>query len=257
MIDPHVLRELLSLGRCSQSTFQVDHFVIARNGMSVFGVLKQAHREMCDRWGALKTIWIQHREAEIGISEGEEQLAAGPHTERERLQLVRARMLEESLADNFEDAARLFLRCYQHGAWARAELIKKHGELSRELLDRLDLEEWKLQLRRSMAVEMRQTGALSQVTLDLAATLPAADRKQFRQWADTGARAMHWEWLWSYEYPQPESLPPALDVRALRQLVGDSVLQLAALPAHREGARIPRSRGPRPMTLESSEVPVS
>lgn len=208
------LSELLPLVRRHHDAVQVDSFITAKSGLTVWGCLRQALREIDTRidglLGALIDIETRRKRRNLATT--------GSELERVREQLALA-----SAERSAQETANEFLRFYSQ-ACAAADSLGPTTEADRE---RLDLEFWYVTLKSQAAEDMISTGRVKGSTVRHAACLPDPWRRRLlSELTPPNSDGLH-RWLVEQTPVLFDVVPPAMTIDEVRrELVSESGLTL-------------------------------
>jgi hypothetical protein len=152
------LDELLKHHRPGMSKFQLERFVIAREGLTAWGRYQQALRELATRVDSLKRDYIALKRAEVPRSDPIDAEEAA----------LNADTIRRTIAHR-ENEAQVCLAIVEE---LRPQF---EGEIDE---DALDAERWEAKIRAIAATDLFTTGRIAGTTVDLARFLPAPHRNR-------------------------------------------------------------------------------
>jgi len=150
----HELKEFLSEAETGHSIFQLDHFVTIKEGLTPWGMYRQALRELKGRYNALRSLVIERIKAQQKIAKTKKPLKKVEWA-------FRLEETEERIAQNLRD----FSRFFAHARHLK-ELI---GDKDR---DKLEADFWQERLKIKAAFEVMSTGRISESMSFLLLSLP-------------------------------------------------------------------------------------
>lgn len=134
------------------SDLQMDYFITRRNGVTDYGMYRQALRELVKRYRGLKGLRIDREEKllEIERAEFEGSLVEDWYkTRRAGIDEARARMqledIDMAIKETEREFERFFLQC--------RELRARLPELTKETRDKLEREHWKKKLEHEANIQ--------------------------------------------------------------------------------------------------------
>lgn len=166
--------ELLKDHEPGNSDYQDDRLVTIRAGGTVYGMYKQALRELYKRVRGLREL-VADRDLLVLDVEEQEERAQGTGREARRAQVEAARM--RARLEEVERAIRSTER--EAAVFYRQALALKArvGELTPERRYALEAELWEYRVREMAALDAASTGRLSAQTIEHINALPAASRE--------------------------------------------------------------------------------
>lgn len=198
------LQGLLDDHQLFHSELQMDAFITARSGGTVYGCYRQALRELYKRKRGLQQLYADKRLKQIEIEELTDALESGEisrfEKERKKVNLWSARLALEESDKVIFDTEREFLHFYQQAS----ELKKLVGELTPERRKELDWELWQFKLREMAAVDWMTKGRLGDMVITFVNALPPKEKKVLtEEIKDVGEIV---SWYENHETPKiPES----------------------------------------------------
>jgi hypothetical protein len=198
------------------SDLQMDSFITARSGGTLYGCYKQALRELATRVRALRERYFGRR---LLLLEIEEHDLAG--TPRDLIHAESKRMALRESDSILADTEREFLRFYAQ-ATATRESLRSQGvrfPLDAATRDRLDREMWVHHLKCRVAVELNTMGRATSVTVELIQALPQPIRESICAeifCPDAPRHLMEWFMSYDFDLPQPHVIP----AMSARRLIG-------------------------------------
>lgn len=158
------IQDLLQYHRPTHSRVQMDNSITRKTGCTLYGMFKQALRELHERWQAL-------RSAAIDILELEHDIAAANGVEgaEARFQQMRRRVRHEALLDGMTATARETVTFYEQACALRATLP---AVLDDDTIEQLELDYWVHWTKKQIALEIEVTGSVSINTLDAIISMP-------------------------------------------------------------------------------------
>jgi hypothetical protein len=245
--------ELLADHQRFHSTFQIDYFITAESGGTVYGMYKQALRELDKRYrGLFGAGGLLHDREDLTDELAElggrwwTRISRRRHARVQR-QLRRKEAASVELDQVIHDSAREFLRFYQQATALKEQI----GELTHERRDELDRDMWRHRLKKMAALDIAVTGVPSSNTLEAITATPLDWRTAIWTallgWMAEPPTAA--QWLHDYESPMP-ALPNA-DVSEA-EVAG----LLSEIPCMNDSAPVvaPRSGGDSPGAAPSGRL---
>lgn len=150
------------------TSFQIDNFIVGKTGVTLYGMYKQALRELYSRWESLKVETIDIRILRLEISELENRIETKPKTERAKLELLKKRLALDSNERQISHRIREFCRFYYQAIFMKGVF----GELTKEDHEKLDREMWIAKIRRHIVVDVLSGGRVSNATIETILGLP-------------------------------------------------------------------------------------
>jgi len=193
------LQELLADHQMYHSDFQMDYFITARAGGTVYGQYKQALRELFKRYRGLKELYVAKKLLEVDIAELSEWRLFKGKFERARckINLAEKKMGMEDLDRNICDTEREFEHFY-----GQAQVLKKEiGDLTIERRAELDRDMWEHRLKSMAAVDYLTQGRIGENTITFIQSAPPAWRHPILKsiLGDEAQRAKLLNWFLQYD----------------------------------------------------------
>lgn len=147
------------------SPFQIERFILAKEGGTPYGCYKQALRELSKRYRALKQIVIDRGMLLVDIDQLEAMIQANEQTGfelcRKELRLTQKRMELDDVERVLKDTSREFAHFYGQAEALKAML----PELTPDKRDELDREMWEHHLKSRIALELLSVGHVREETI--------------------------------------------------------------------------------------------
>ena len=172
--------ELLADYQPFHTTIQMRAFITGRSGLgSTWGMYCQALRELKKRRDDLRQMEVGHRRTLATIAElkGWRRRALDFITGRRAFTILKLQELELSLIESVPveaDVRREFDEFFAQADMFKSEL----GEITPEVRDRLDREQWAISLRVSSVMELLVNGQVGTNTLEFLMAAPVAIRTE-------------------------------------------------------------------------------
>jgi hypothetical protein len=174
MFDKNLFVEMVEDHLVYHSNFQMDHFIVEKNGFTVYGMYKQSLRELYERFNELKRSMASLESLKLDIKEINSKHYDGQYVEHRR-ELDKAQMLCEArgLAKSIEHRIRELVRFY----YQAASLKKKVGDLTPKKRDELEAELWYFRIKKQAAMEMIAHRTITTNTIENILALPLKYRE--------------------------------------------------------------------------------
>lgn len=163
------------------SSFQIENFILIKNGRTTFGIYKQCLRELISRENSLRNIYAQKMKQDIAFEELEEKLALakkeGNNTfEVRRLQIDRAELAYgvKDILKVISETEREYRQFYNAGVFLKEKL----GDLTKEKREKLEAELWVESCKYKACQDIMTTQRISVETLTMICSMPNKERKQ-------------------------------------------------------------------------------
>lgn len=189
MTAPQVA-ELLADLRVGHAEFQLDHFVIAGNGVTLWGSYQQALRELRTREVALREGGFAARRAEIRLARAKQATRAA-NDAQDRIAAMEASLEQdeaEAALQSILPRQRDLGREHAHLVARAVELRAALGPLSPARIQQLDAEHWYTVVRRRASLELLANGRVEPSTIGLIASLPGPQRSRILTALSPGMR---------------------------------------------------------------------
>lgn len=159
------------------SSFQIEHFILVKNGKTPYGIYKQCLRELMARESTLRSLYAGKLRAEINFEKLLEQLNAEecPYALR-HLEIDKAEALYGKI--DMDKVIKETEREYTHFYNAAIHLKKQLGELTEEKKKKLEEEMWVHNCKYRICSDIRTIRAPSVETINLIDGLPN-DKKNY------------------------------------------------------------------------------
>lgn len=167
-----------------QSDFQNDHFVLAQEGITLWGAFKQGLREIATRIEALRTEYLTLNESRVEVSSrnaaaskvgeitGREDAKRRSEKAQLHFKAARATLRKVSVEMTLIDREREFANLLNRTIAIFSALEEEHGDLTQEKIAVLEREFWSLRMLRRALAEKACTGTISPGTLESIMALP-------------------------------------------------------------------------------------
>ena len=182
------LGDLLAHYQMFHSEFQQDNFITKRAGGTLYGQYKQALRELYGRIGGLRSDYYQYEKLLIEIEELKAKIAAfdKPFKRKKykfkiakmQLQLKQKIMRVEEEHRTIVETEREFKRFYSQAVHLRELLEEKYGELTSDVINRLDEDMWLFKTKEAIAIDLVSHGRLLNTTYEMLISLPDPMKKK-------------------------------------------------------------------------------
>lgn len=172
-----MLKELLKDHNLYHSEFQQDYFITGLSGGTVWGMYKQALRELYRRFRGLREIYFDREKLKIEIEEQAETASNVEDYFKAKLAGVEYRRKiaqMEEVERNIQDTEKEFKRFYQQAVYLKQQL----GNLNDERKRQLERETQLFKIKEMMAIDAITRGALNNITCERIHALPLNTRKQ-------------------------------------------------------------------------------
>ena len=208
------LDALLDDEQLFHSTYQLTHFIVGKGG-TPYGQYKQAVRELSQRVGALRGLFVRGKQMELRAKKLALAMSENPTCDEDRLKHEELHLeqsqetwnrcsLEQSIKDTYREFTVLFELA--------ASLKEQIGTLTDEVREELEANQWKYNTQFHIAMDMISHGAVSKQTWSLIMSLASEDRAELIQPAGTQPIEYFRNWLLKSRAPKLlESTPPALE----------------------------------------------
>jgi hypothetical protein len=164
MMNLNRINELLEDHQPFHSELQMDRFIIAQNGITHYGMYKQALRELAIRYEGLVIQVDRLLKSRPDAKKKWNRLIEAEHTELNWITLE-----QMNIRIHLRDLLREFIRFYQIAEYLKDEL----GELTPAKRMELDRDYWKRRLALTAAVDVLYEGRVSRSTYDAIMALDA------------------------------------------------------------------------------------
>lgn len=174
------LNELFKDHNLYHSEFQQDYLITYKAGGTVYGMYKQSLRELYKRYRGLKGIHFDKKEIEIDIEELNQSLSKCRSSrdpiknKRARLELEKKRLQLKEIEKNKECTEKEFKRFLEQAITLKSQI----GKLTKEKLERYELELWEYRLKSQMALDYISQSRLSKQTLEMLYSYPIDLRRK-------------------------------------------------------------------------------
>lgn len=164
------LSTMLDQRHLFHTDFQIDHFVIERAGISLWGMYVQALRELSVRLDSLRETFLMIRETEIDVEEDQEALKDAESFRKRRIEikLIRDRLKLESMNHSLRETRREFNRF----ASIALTLHDKLGDVTQKQMRELEVEHWTKKFANQISSELELTHTIGKSTLESLAVIP-------------------------------------------------------------------------------------
>jgi septal ring factor EnvC (AmiA/AmiB activator) len=171
------------------SEFQQDYFITVRSGGTVYGMYKQALRELFKRYRGLKELYTDKELLQVDIDELTETHSQNVYEQRRNdIKRTQKIMAMEDLERNIQDTEREYKRF-----WQQADALKQQiGELTKEKRDMLDREMWEYKLKEMAAIDLVSAGRLSNTTYEMLIACPSDIRGRVLQHIKESDNLIDW-----------------------------------------------------------------
>jgi hypothetical protein len=208
------------------SEFQIDNFIVRKNGVTTWGQYKQALRELLSRESSLKSLYVNIRQIEIDLDEVEYEidiLKASQDIkdgfELRRKELDRLSCIEglKGSEDTLKDTIREFTRFYN----ITAHLKDKLGDITPEKRLKLEDAHWLYSTKKKIAEDVMETGTISLETRRSINAFPTEKRIELRRLLANKDEVR--EMATNFDSLIPLDLPSGLDkpVENIQKFIGD------------------------------------
>lgn len=227
------LTELLSNHQMFHSQFQQDNLITKRAGGTLYGQYKQALRELYKRTRGLREDWYQLEKTKNKIKQlqAKEQLLLNEVVEKKgsynnmlsleadvlkikiekiQLDIKHSEMTLEEQNRSLRETFRELKRFYAQADWLQTQLEEKHGKLTKEKINELDIDMWMYRIKEMIAIDMVYQGRMLNTTYEFLVALPVPLKtKIITQLKNEGPTSfVDWYETAEEEKPQiPEDLP--------------------------------------------------
>ena len=170
-----MLKNLLSNHKLYHSNYQMENFIISKNGGTLYGMWKQNLRELYKRSRGLRETYCDNEKLAIEIEQLEHQIKVEKDDFEKRLkevELKRKIMLTEESERVLKDTEREFKKFYSQAVYLDGKMSEKHGELTEEVLHNLEIEFWEYQAKERIALDYATQGNMTKQTLELIQSMP-------------------------------------------------------------------------------------
>jgi len=169
-----VLKGLLSDHRPFHSEYQIDNFIVGAAGRDVWSQYKQAIRELRQRFGSLKSSYLDRELVSVDLEEfNEKEVKAGSIDERRNvINIVKAEMKREDIDMMIADIEREFRRFFAIALTLKKKLVADHGELSEGVRQMLETQSWLFKAIDMAALDVMRFGVFSPNTIQMIASIP-------------------------------------------------------------------------------------
>lgn len=205
-METYPIRELLADDEPGQSEFQLDHFVVARNGCTLYGRYKQTLRELAGRVEAVRSVALERRRVALEIERLVSQRCFRRTTRQLReLELVQKRTEWHALCKQFATARRELKHFYRLACRLKSQL----GPLDAGARRVLDAHMWQTKIKAMAAMDFFCCGRLRERTVELLLSLPLPIRRQLIERIKDPKSLM--AWFESYEPHYLEASPVSVN----------------------------------------------
>lgn len=150
------LPALLAEARTFASTFQIERFVIAMNGVTLWGAFQQCLRELRTRWDALTSDYFEIEKAKLDLEEEEshfyDDVNLTIEQKKHKLEAMRLRCRIEAVEHVAKDRAREFGHYLALARAYRSQFGK--APLTQEKRDSYDADLWEETIKAMVALEL-------------------------------------------------------------------------------------------------------
>jgi hypothetical protein len=173
------IEELLKMHRGTQTTFQNRFFVIQKQ-KTLYAQFKQSLRELDGRISNLRTQSFAYERHLLELEELEYKISISDGFEKRRYEIdlrekgFQTPSLERGLKENEEDVETF----YKSAILLKEEIENEYGSIEKEVLDRLEVEDWKEKVRGQIALDWQLTGQLSKASYEFLDSLPGEHKKE-------------------------------------------------------------------------------
>ena len=166
------------------TSFQIENFILVKNGRTTYGIYKQALRELISREESLRRIYAQSMKDEINFEELQDKIVKEEELTVEGTQTYELRRLR------IDEAERVYARKeivkvikdtereYRHFYNACRILKGRLGDLTVERRKKLEIEFWEEQCKYRLCTDLKYGGRPSGETLGIVSSLANESRKK-------------------------------------------------------------------------------
>lgn len=157
------------------SAFQIENFILIKNGKTTYGIYKQCLRELLSRESSLRSIYAQKMKQELDFEELEEKISKEVSVEGETIALRRLQIQRAEMAYGMKDILKVIKeteREYTHFYNAGVVLKEKLGDISGDKRETLEQELWVEQCKYKACSDIRMMKGISGETWGLVDSLP-------------------------------------------------------------------------------------
>lgn len=209
------LESLLADHEQFHSSLQIDCFIIAKNGGTLYGMYKQALRELDSRYGALGSDHVQRRKLEASLQRLESETVTDEGRFRHETEVMEGRFKLDGLMRTIADREREFARIF-----AIAQSLKESiGELTPQRREVLEKQLWMHRSLEAAAADLLNQGRVSADVFRMIGSLPSDMRKQCLKMLEQPEGLT--TWFCEYE-------PPAIDIDKAQIPAPQKVRELVA-----------------------------
>jgi hypothetical protein len=187
----HLVDVIHSLNRQSHSRFQIDRFILARVGGTMYGCYQQAIREACKRLGTLADF-----RRELPSVTAKELTRIGFEQDARKADVI------EEFSHGHELTHQYYATCEELIRFLVqiVHLRRKIGFMSGPRQDVLDCDQWTHRTKCTLATDLICTGGITPSTLDLLVSLPLRVRSELIPVLyDPDSRDRLLKWFWQYD----------------------------------------------------------
>ncbi len=193
--------ELMADHQGNHSALQMDSFITARAGGTLYGCYKQALREIDTRIHALRSHYYERAKLPAQIRRLKKR-----NTEEAVIRASFLNMRIGDVASHIADSEREFIRFYAQAIAIRSEM-ESAGEifpLSEEARHRLDCEMWEHRLKTMAAGDLIAEGRIARVTIEFLVSTPREIRARLAAAFEPANRDNLVGWFLNHEVPIPD-----------------------------------------------------
>lgn len=143
------------------SFFQDDYFIVYKSGGTPYGQYKQALRELHKRYKGIREEFYTYEKNELEIIKLQK-----PKSKDDELELKYKILRQEDYYSNLMATYREFYRFYQIAKELKSYLTTQHGELTDDVIDKLDTEMWIWKLKEFIAKDIKTNGRITSATYE-------------------------------------------------------------------------------------------
>ncbi len=171
------LKDLMEDYQMFHSQFQQDYFITARNGLTEYGMYKQALREVYSRYKTLKDLYFSREKVLVDIDEKKSLSEKDDDEFVRRKAVIEHRELLFSLEDReltISETEKEFKRFVEQALYFK----NKFGNISEEDKKKLDEEMWFAKIREMCAVDLITSVRLRNTTYEIIIALPSVTKNK-------------------------------------------------------------------------------
>jgi len=200
------IEEILADHQAKHSDLQMDYFITTRHGGTVYGMYKQALRELHSRHTTLQGLYIDHDEALMAYADAGKGWVFNARQRRSKaIRKERTTMALRAIRTSIKDTERERDRFL-----AQARLLKHEvGELTPAKRAVLDGEMWTHKIKSMAAMDYMTAGVLGRGTIELLQCVPnVIRRKLLAEVCSAQAATQLRTWFLDYNADMDEKLLP-------------------------------------------------